>query len=488
MSLAQKRAQLEELEKLYEVKTERETFNRLVYLQPYDWQKSLFASSLKNKQTLLMAANRVGKSYAGASNIAFHATGLYPDWWEGYRWEEPINVWVAGVSSESTRDILQNELLGPPDNIELSGSGAIPKHCIGETTRKPQVPNGFQSVLIKHHTDGEFDGWSRIAFKAFEQGESKFMGQSVHEIWLDEQPPDGLFTQCITRTANTEGHVTMTFTPEDGVTPVIHQFTKNRKPGQALIGATWEDAPHLTEEVKGQLLSVYGEHEREMRAKGIPVFGSGPVFTVPDEDIVIEPFEIPDYWPAIGAIDFGWDHPTAAVWLRWDRDSDTIYLVDEYRQKKETVAIHAAALTSRNPVPFAWPHDGMKHETGSGVTMADQYRHHGVQMLPTYFTNPLAPAETGKGNFKVEPGINHLHERLQTGRFRVFKTCNEWFDEYRMYHREDGKIHALDDDLMSATRYATQSLRFAEVPSRMGHGYSRTFDTTLKYAPMGNLV
>jgi phage terminase large subunit-like protein len=338
--------------------------------------------------------------------------------------------------------------------------------------------------LVRHHTNGIFDGWSKIDFKAFEQGEKKFMGTSQHEIWLDEQPPDGLFTQCITRTANTGGHVTMTFTPEDGVTPVVHQFTKNRKPGMALVQATWDDAPHLTQAIKDQLLNVYGEHERDMRSKGIPVFGSGPVFQVSDDKIVIDPFPIPDFWPGIAAIDFGWDHPTAVVWLRWDRDSDTVYVTDTHRQRVSTAAIHAAAIRAREECPVVWPHDGMVHEKGSGVSMADQYRQLGVQMLPTHFTNPLAPGEPGKGNYKVEPGINAMHQAMQEGRFRVFRTCREWFDEYRMYHREDGLIHALDDDLMSATRYAFQSLRFAEVPTgSRATGYSRYgFNRTMKHS------
>lgn len=487
-STRSKKAQfLEQLEELAAEKRARETFNRLAYFTPYPWQKDLLHSSGKNKQTLLMAANRVGKSFIGAANVAYHATGLYPDDWEGHRWPHPVNIWVAGVSSESTRDILQLELLGPPDDSTMEGSGMVPKHCIGDRVRKPQVPNAVQSVLIQHHTNGVADGWSRITFKAFEQGEQKFMGSSVHEVWLDEQPPDGMFGQCITRTANTGGHVTMTFTPEDGVTPVVHQFTKNRKPGMALVNATWEDAPHLTEEVKEQLLAVYGEHERDMRSKGIPIFGSGPVFVVPEGDLVVEPFEIPEYWPMIAAVDFGWDHPTAVVWLRWDRDSDTIYVVDEYRKRTETIAYHATALLARDACPVVWPHDGMKHETGAGVSLADQYRMHGVSMLATHFTNPLSPGEPGMGNYKVEPGINALHERMQTGRFKVFKTCNEWFEEYRMYHRDDGKIVALNDDLMSATRYASQSLRYAEPPGR-SRGYRRTFDSKLKYEPLALLA
>jgi hypothetical protein len=126
----------------------------------------------------------------------------------------------------------------------------------------------------------------------------------------------------------------------------------------------------------------------------------------------------------------------------------------------------------------------MKHEVGAGVSMADQYRVHGVNMLPTYFTNPPVPGDSSKGNYKVEPGINALHERMQTGRFKVFATCTDWFEEFRMYHREAGKIVAMDDDLMSATRYAAQSLRFAEV-STEGRGYARPYGGTLKYSDMG---
>jgi phage terminase large subunit-like protein len=473
-----------EFEALLEHRREKERYSKLNYLCLYPWQNDLLWASAENKQTLLMAANRVGKSYIGAINLAYHLTGLYPEDWEGHKWREPINAWAAGVSSESTRDILQNELLGTPEDPEALGTGAIPRDCIGERTRKPQIPNGVQAALIRHHTDGVFDGWSKVTFKAFEQGEQKFMGSSVHEIWLDEQPPDGMFTQCITRTANTAGHVTMTFTPEDGMTPVIHQFMKDRKPGQRLIQATWEDAPHLTEEVKEQLLSVYGEHERDMRSKGIPLFGSGPVFMVPEGDLLVDPFEIPEFWPMIAGMDFGWDHPTAVAWLRWDRESDTVYVTDVYSSRKQTAAVHAGAINARQACPIAWPHDGMVHDKGSGVSLADQYRLSGCQMLPTHFTNPKAPGEKGNGNYKVEPGINAMHEAMQQGRFKVFKGCNQWVEEYRMYHRDAGKIVALQDDLMSATRYAFQSLRFAEEPSSQSSGYNRPFERKLNYEPL----
>lgn len=469
-----KAEEVAELERLLQEREERKRFARIDFLDPYPWQKRLLASSSDNAQTLLMAANRVGKSYIGAANLSYHLTGLYPDWWEGHRWREPIRAWAAGVSSESTRDILQAELIGSPEDPERFGTGAIPKSCIGTTTRKHQVPNALQTVLVQHHTDGVPDGWSTLTFKAFEQGESKFMGQSMHEIWLDEQPPDGLFTQCITRTANTGGHVMMTFTPEDGMTPVVYQFLKDRKPGQDLIQATWEDAPHLTEQVKQQLLAVYGEHEREMRSKGIPVFGSGPVYPVSLDNLWCDPFEIPDYWPAIAGIDFGWGHPTAVVWVRWDRDSDTVYVVDCYSEKKQTAAVHAAAIRSRALCPVVWPHDGLQHDKQSGMTLADSYRQHGIQMLPEQFSNPPSVGQRGRGNNSVEPGINAILERMEQGRFKVFRTCREWGEEYNLYHRDDGVIVKTNDDLMDATRYACQSLRFAEAPRDSSSGYNMT--------------
>ena len=49
---------------------------------------------------------------------------------------------------------------------------------------------------------------------------------------------------------------------------------------------------------------------------------------------------------ASAALDFGWDHPTAAVRLAWDRDADIVYVTDAYRVREETPLMHAAALNA----------------------------------------------------------------------------------------------------------------------------------------------
>ena len=77
-------------------------------------------------------------------------------------------------------------------------------------------------------------------------------------------------------------------------------------------------------------------------------------------------------------------------------------------------------------------------------------------MIHKHFENP-------EGGISVEPGIMDILQRMQTGRFKVFNYLNLWFEELRMYHRKDGKIIKVHDDLMSATRYASQSLKFASI-------------------------
>ena len=58
---------------------------------------------------------------------------------------------------------------------------------------------------------------------------------------------------------------------------------------------------------------------------------------------------------------------------------------------------------------------------------------------------------------------------MQTGRFKVFAHLDDWFEEFRLYHRKDGKVVKLRDDLMSATRYALMmpALRQAGRPRQL---------------------
>lgn len=236
-----------------------------------------------------------------------------------------------------------------------------------------------------------------------------------------------------------------------------NELIKGVHPDRAVIVATIDDAEHFTPEERQRIISSYPAHERDARTKGIPTMGSGRVFPVQEELIVCEPREIPRHWPQIIGIDFGWDHPTAAARLAWDRDNDCVYTMACYRRKEAVPAIHAASVRSWGEwIPVAWPHDGLQHDKGSGLQLAEQYRAQRLNMLPEQASHE----EGGNG---VEAGLMDMLERMETGRFKVFKGLNDWFEEFRLYHRKDGKLVKERDDIMSATRYAVMMLREARV-------------------------
>ena len=72
---------------------------------------------------------------------------------------------------------------------------------------------------------------------------------------------------------------------------------------------------------------------------------------------------------------------------------------------------------------------------------------------------------TPGGNVSVEAGLMDMLDRMQTGRFKVYRHLNDWFEEFRLYHRKDGKVVKEHDDLLSATRYAIMMLRYARSPA-----------------------
>ena len=455
------------LELLKELK-QRERFNRVDTYDPYPYQLKFHKTGAEANQRLLMAANRIGKSYCGSMELAYHLTGLYPKWWEGKRYGQPIVAWAGGVSNETTRDIVQFELLGSPDDPEAFGSGTVPKNYIIKTERKPGVPNAKSVALIKHVSGGN----SSLFFKAYEMGVEKWQGRSVDCIWLDEEPSRDIYSQAVTRTLDRKGMVYMTFTPEQGMTETVASFMNNLQTGQSLTNATWDDASetvmslkghkgHLDEGVMQQILSSYSPHEREMRRYGRPSIGSGLIFPIQEEKIMIDPIPIQDHWPRIAAIDFGWDHPTAVVWGAVDMEEEVFYVYDCYRMSKASPTVHSQSIRTRpHFIPIAYPHDGNRRDSMGNPGLADQYRNLGCNMLLEHFTNPPALGENKGGN-SIEEGLMAMLQAMENDKFKVFSTLSDWFEEFRMYHRKGGKVVPIRDDIMSATRYAFQSQRFA---------------------------
>lgn len=403
-----------------------------------------FRAGLEHRERLFLAANRVGKSEGvGGYEVALHLTGNYPDWWEGRRFTEPVSVWAAGDTSKTTRDILQHKLLGPVGSF---GTGLIPEKSLGKILSKPGVPDAVELVQVRHASGGE----STLSFKSYDQRREAYQGTEQDVIWLDEEPPFSIYSECLIRTMTTNGLILCTFTPLLGLSDTVLHFLPSGqlRPGaqgnKYVVMATWDDAPHLNEEAKAELWNSIPVYQRDARTRGIPQLGSGAIYPVAEQDIVVAPFAIPEYWPRCFGMDVGWNR-TAAIWGAWDMDSDTVYLYSEHYQGQAEPAIHAAAIRARGEwIP------GAIDKAARGRNQID-----GLNLLSLYTDLGLTLLEADNA---VEAGIYAVWMRLSTGRLKVFNTLERWLQEYRIYRRnEDGKVVKDHDHLMDATRYMVMS-------------------------------
>lgn len=435
----------------------RERENQLERYRPYKKQEDFHAAGVTHRERLLMAGNQIGKSLSGSMEVAMHLTGLYPDWWQGRRWNRPTRWWVAGVTGESTRDNPQRLLVGQPQDASARGTGAVPKGRLMDCTLARGIPDALDSILVRHVSGGV----STLLFKSYEKGREKWQGDTLDGLWFDEEPDADIYTEGLTRTNATGGIVFMTFTPLKGVSDVVKRFLMEDNPDRHVTQMTIDDAEHYSAEERARIIASYPPHEREARVKGIPILGSGRVFPVEEAVLAEDAISIPKEWPRIVGLDIGWDHPTAAVWLAWDRDNDIVHVTDAYRLREATPVVHAAAIKARGAwIPVAWPHDGLAHDKGSGEVIAEQYRAQGVAMLSERAT-------WDDGSNGVEAGLFEMLDRMQTGRWRVAKHLNDWWEEFRLYHRDKGRVVKEGDDLMSASRYGLMMLRYAQTAPRV---------------------
>lgn len=448
--------------------------------------KAFFDAGKSYPERLFMAANRIGKSVAGAYELTCHLTGEYPSWWNGRVFDHPIEAWAVGKDARAVRDTAQKELIGA---IGEYGTGMIPAHRLGKFWALQGTPQAIDIIKIKHKSGG----WSTLGFKNYQQDIGSFMGTARHAIWLDEECPLDIYNECNIRTATTKGIMLVTFTPLDGLTPMVVNFCKKAdflvgaKPivsieqessmdddesdyivgsntPKAVVQAGWNDAPWLDEETKSRLLADTPIHLRKARTEGIPSMGDGNIYPIPLEDILVDTFAIPDSWPRMYALDVGWNR-TAAVWGALDPVTDTVYLYDEHYMGKEMPAVHGYSIKARGD----WVH-GVIDPAARGRSQVD-----GSKLVETYkdlgLTLFLAKNE-------VESGIVNVQQRLMSRRLKVFKTLINWQKEYMLYRRDNnGKIVKEDDHLMDATRYVINNME------RMISRQEVKELTGVKYAP-----
>jgi phage terminase large subunit-like protein len=254
---------------------------RLGHYKPYPKQMEFHAAGATHRERLLMAGNQLGKTLAGGFELAMHSTGRYPDWWEGKRFDGPIVAWACGTTGETVRDTVQRVLLG---RTGQHGTGAIPRDALGELVSARGVADLLDTIKVKHDSGG----LSTIGLKSYLSGREKFQGETLHCVWLDEEPLADIYLEALARTNIGSNPVYLTFTPLLGVSETVRRFLMEKSPDRSITSMTIDDVQHYSAEEKARIIASYPAHELEARTKGIPALGSGRVFPIPEEQIAIE--------------------------------------------------------------------------------------------------------------------------------------------------------------------------------------------------------
>lgn len=407
------------------------------WYKPHAKQAAFHAAGARVRERLFLAGNRVGKTLAGAVEMGFHLTGLYPDWWQGVRFDRPVEAWAASVTREVTRDILQKIYIGAEGK-----SGVIPRKLMAGIKLKSGVAGAVDTLNVRHVSGG----YSTLGFKSFDQGRASFQGTSRDIIHLDEEPEVEVYEECLLRTLTVGGHVMLTMTPLLGLTDMVRHFTdEERGKGKVVVRAGWADADHLNTDMVEGLRKSLRPHEVLAREFGEPAVGRGRVYPVEEKDIRVPRFAIPAHWKCCVGVDFGWSNPTAAVWLAWDAEHDIVYVTDIYWASERVPAEHAAEIVRRGAwIPAVCDPAGQAIGQKDGISMVEMYAAAGLRF--------------DMADNAVEAGLMQVLERMRLGKLRVFDDLDGWWREFRVYHRDSkGRVVKRDDHLMDATRYAVVS-------------------------------
>lgn len=441
-------------------------YHQLKYFRPFEHQRSFFKTGSASRRGIL-AANRVGKTVSTCYETAMHLTGLYPDWWEGYRFEHSITCMVAGEGWSQVALVLQNELLGTQDVkiTENLGTGAIPRDCIVTTTMRNDGANCI-GVEIRHKSGAN----SYLLFANYTQEVRQLQGFKLNLAVFDEQPPDDFFSEVVTRTATTQGKVLCSFTPLKGLNGLVSKFW-NKEPGYEFIRVSWDDVPEyspwgepfLLKETRKQLERDYLPHEREARIAGRPVMGKGAVFQLanwPTYQTGAYNFHNMAHIHRVIALDLGLVNDKTVISLMyWDPYEKIAFLhkqiiVQGVEEAVPTQYINHLLRPEVFGTPIVLPADASTpgRYTMSANSIRELFESYELNVYDKAIMNP--PDSQGRVTNHKSYGINQMRQMLEVGSLMVNENCTHFLSESQNYFVDEKGRFSDPDDCIDSCRYA----------------------------------
>lgn len=441
-------------------------YNQLRYFRPFEHQQRFFRTGSSARRGIL-AANRIGKTVSTCYETAMHLTGLYPDWWQGHRFDSAITAMVAGEGWSQVAMVLQQELLGTQDVklVDNIGTGAIPRDAIRLDTMRNDGANCL-GVEIRH-TSGQN---SYLLFANYTQEVRQMQGFKLNLAVFDEQPPDDFFSEIVTRTATTQGQVLCSFTPLKGLNGLVSKFW-NREDGYEFVRVAWTDVPEydpwgepfLLMETRRQLERDYLPHEREARIAGKPVMGKGAVFQIRDWPL----YKTGDFdfqsMPTIQrviALDLGLvNDKTVITLMYWDPHEREAWLhrqivVQGVEEAVPTQYINHLLRPEVFGTPIVLPPDASTpgRYTMSSTSIRELFEQYELNVYERAIMNP--PDPQGRVTNHKSYGINQMRQMLEVGTLHVNENCQEFLREAQNYYVDTQGRFSDPDDCIDSARYA----------------------------------
>jgi phage terminase large subunit-like protein len=449
--------------------------------------------------------------------MACHLTGLYAPDWPGRKFTKPIKAWAVGESLKMCRDIMQKKLCGEPGDVEAFGSGMIPKHLLpvdGVVMARGEG-NAYDTIQVRHKSGGV----STLRFRTYSAGRTALQGETLDFIWLDEEPDDfEVYSECLARISATGGCLIVTFTPLRGMSGISIRYRQEHSPDRTFVQMGIDDVPpaegdsgsgsddvppgHLPLADRARIIEGFPAHEREARSRGEPMLGEGRVYATPESGAsggIVEDedhLSWPSYWPWGWGMDPGAGHPFGAALCCFDNDQKIMHIVAEVRMSDATIAQHVTSMRQIEKslfnslgmeIPVAWPADTGVRDRQTMQPLTKLYAQYGLKMM----MEPASlPGITGQAKFSLEGGVAEIDAWERAGKWKVHRRCLAYLEERRLYHRKDGEIVRLRDDVLAAARYAFMNRRYFKpldvcrgVPNAvLGPGGRRQLDPRVRYA------
>lgn len=304
-------------------------------------------------------------------------------------------------------------------------------------------------------------------------------------VWMDEEAPQKLFSETMTRLISRNGKLWVTVTPMYSMTWAMEYWNKTDDPNVDVFKMSIHDNPHLPADAKAAIIANWPEHERKTRESGEFMEFSGLVYSELDHTVhfLNESKQPESHYPVIMAMD---PHPRKATVITWAYvdDNDDVVFFDELEMKGTAKDVVSAILAKESA-----------HKAPTQLRLIDPAANKQISGFGSEVTTLIEFEREGMGFTLAnnnEAGYNAVHEYLHFDKSKPVDLYNRphcyftsdcqktWksltsllWDEYKFQKElRDPKEHVKDKDkdFPDCVRYtlverpSSRRSRFAPIP------------------------